>query len=140
MICLTKIFDFSASHRLHRDEWSEAKNLEVFGKCANPNGHGHNYRLHVTVTGTLDPETNMILDASKLSDIVEEFVVHDVDHKNLNIDVTWLQTSIPTCEAIIDAMWNRLEPEIGKVAPNAMLYELRLHETKRIYAVRRRTP
>lgn len=138
MLLLTKIFDFCASHRLYREDWDLQKNLAVFGKCANPNGHGHNYRLHVSVGGNINPETNMILDASLLSAIVEESVINDLDHKNLNLDVPWLNNILPSVEGVIEKIWQRLAPAISAAEPNAELVELRLEETRRIYAIRRK--
>jgi len=112
--------------------------MEVFGKCSNPNGHGHNYTLEVCVAGQLDPQTQMVIDASKLSALVEELVIRDVDHKNLNEDVPWLKDMLPTSESLVEAFWNRLAPAITMAAPKAALTELTLHETKRIWVVKRR--
>ena len=141
MKTLTKIFDFCASHKLWRPEWDLAKNLEVFGKCANPNGHGHNYQLEVSISGEPNPITSMIIDAAKLKRMVDESIIQHLDHKNLNEDVPWLKESIPTVEAIVDAMWNRLDRLVelnSDGAHSIHLQKIQLWETPRIYAVRTR--
>lgn len=138
MISITKSFEFAASHRLHRSDWGESKNLETFGKCANPQGHGHNYILEVSVSGSIDPETGMIIDASKLQKIVEEKILSDLDHKNLDADVTWLKDSITTVENLIDKIWTRLAPEIESHRKGIFLEKLQLRETSRIFVVKTR--
>lgn len=125
---------FSAAHRLHRPDWGEDRNREVFGLCANPNGHGHNYELEVTVEGPIDPETGMILDMKALKSLVQEQVVDHVDHKHLNLDVPFLRGIIPTAENLAVAFWEVLDPRI----PAGRLHELRLQETERNIAVVRR--
>ena len=139
MLAIAKLFDFSASHTLAHPEWSAAKNLEVFGKCSNPNGHGHNYILEVVVSGVPIAETGMLIDTSQLSEIVERVAIHDLDHRNLNIDVAWLRGIMPTSENLVDAIWNRLQPAINNAAPNAELEKLVLWETRKIYAIRERS-
>ncbi len=138
MIAVGKVFEFSASHRLHRAEWSDEKNAQVFGKCANPNGHGHNYKLEVSVHGSLHPETSMIMDAALLSKIVEETIFQQVDHKNLDRDVPWLLGKVSTSENLVQAFWDRLSPVINEISQNtASLYEIRLWETSKIFALKR---
>lgn len=132
MLYLAKKFDFCASHTLYRDEWSPEKNVSVFGKCAN--GHGHNYVLEVAVRGAVNSTTNMILDAGRLRIIVEELILHDLDHKDLNSDVSWLQGIIPTVEAVVNAIWERLAPAIKE--EGCQLARIILHETSTIYAWR----
>ena len=136
MLC--KTFEFAAAHRLYRAEWSLEKNLQVFGKCASPNGHGHNYRLEVRVSGDCDPTTGMVLDAALLESLVEEHVLRDIDHKNIDRDVEWLAGQISTVENIIEAIWKRLEQPLRDHNANMELQELVLWETGRIYALRRR--
>lgn len=138
MICISKTFEFCASHRLARLEWSDEKNTEVFGKCANRNGHGHNYRLVVTVSGPIQPETQMVMDASVLDAIVQEHVIQELDHKHLNSDVPWLREHIPTVEVILDCIWNRLDEPLRLAGKGAHLEQLILHETSRIFATRTR--
>ena len=136
MLTLAKTFEFSASHRLFRPDWSPEKNLEIFGKCANINGHGHNYKLEVSVRGPISSETGMILDARLLHSIVQNRVLADIDHKNLDRDVDWLSGQITSVETIIQGMWDRLAPIIQYEAPPARLARLCLWETSRIFATR----
>lgn len=135
MICIGKTFEFSASHRLSRAQWSQEENNRVFGKCANPNGHGHNYKLEVTVCGTQDGATGMVMDASRLTAIIEETILKEVDHKNLDVDVPWLSGSLTTVENIASAFWTRLAEQLKD--ENVTLYEIKLWETSRIFALRR---
>lgn len=125
MIQITKRVDFSASHRLYNPEWDFDKNEEVFDKCNNPNGHGHNYVLEVTVKGNPDPETGYVYDLKKLKLLLKEKVVSKLDHKHLNKDVDFLQGVIPTVENIAVLIWRILEPEIT----NGELYKIKLNET-----------
>ena len=136
MKSITKTFEFSASHRLYQPAWSEEENLKQFGKCCNPHGHGHNYKLEVMVSGEINPQTGMILDASVLDKIVSEQVIVDLDHKNLNLQVSWLEGKIPSTENLVDEIWDRLFPNITTKAFNGKLHKLRLWETSRIYAER----
>lgn len=123
---VTRGVHFSAAHRLHRSDWSDERNREVFGDCSNPNWHGHNYELLVTVEGEVDPETGYVLDLKRLKEILNERVVADLDHRNLNLDVSWLQNLVPTTENLVVAIWRRLEP----VLPDGLRLErLVLRET-----------
>lgn len=125
MIQITKRVDFSASHRLYNPDWDFDKNEEVFDKCNNPNGHGHNYILEVTIKGNPDPETGYVYDLKKLKLLLKEKVVSKLDHKHLNKDVDFLQGIIPTVENIAVMIWRILEPEIT----NGKLYKIKLNET-----------
>lgn len=125
---VTRRLHFSAAHRLAREEWSPAENRRVFGLCANPNWHGHNYELDVSVEGEIDPETGYVLDLKALKALVDEHVVHDVDHRNLNLDVDWLEGVIPTTENLVVAIWRRLEPRLPE---GVALVRLVLWETPR---------
>ncbi len=109
---VTRRLHFSAAHRLHRPDWSEDRNREVFGDCSNPNWHGHNYELDVTVEGELDPETGYVLDLKKLKRIVQDLVIGDVDHRNLNLDVGWIEEVNPTTENLAVAIWDRIHPHL----------------------------
>jgi len=109
---VTRSLHFSAAHRLHRPDWDEDRNAEVFGDCANPNWHGHNYEMDVTVEGPVDPETGYVLDLKRLKRIVQERVIADLDHRNLNLDVPWLSEVNPTTENLVVAIWDRLAPEL----------------------------
>lgn len=122
---------FSSAHRLHRPDWDEERNREVFGACANPNGHGHNYELEVTVEGPIDPQTGMVVDMKALKTLVNDLVVEAVDHQHLNLDVPFLAGVIPTAENLAVAFWEILEPRI----PAGRLHEVRLQETDRNIAV-----
>ncbi len=131
---LTVKTHFSAAHRLSQPAWDDDKNAQVFGLCANPNGHGHNYELEVTVEGPVNQETGMILDMKALKTLIQEVVLDRVDHKHLNLDVPFLRGIIPTAENLAVAFWEVLDPRI----PAGRLYELRLQETERNIAVVRR--
>jgi 6-pyruvoyltetrahydropterin/6-carboxytetrahydropterin synthase len=103
---------FNAAHRLFREDWSDAKNLEVFGKCSNPNYHGHNYELEVGITGAVDVQTGFLIDLKILKDIIKEEVENPFDHKNLNVEVADFKTLNPTVENIAIVIWNRLRERI----------------------------
>ena len=118
---------FSAAHRLHRADWDEARNVEVFDKCNNPNGHGHTYGLEVTVEGEIDRETGYVMDFGDLRKAIEEGVIHKVDRKHLNHDVAFLAGVNPTAENIAVGIWQQL---VGRVAP-AKLVRITLQETDR---------
>ncbi len=126
MVYLTRRESFSAAHRLWSSELSDAENTHLYGKCANPNGHGHNYVLEVTLRGTPDPRTGMILNLTDLKQIMHEAVIDDVDHKHLNYDVPWLEGCIPTAEVLALKFWERLQ----RILPNGLLYDVTLHETE----------
>ena len=126
MIYLTRRASFSASHRLWSKQLTEAENYAIYEKCANPNGHGHNYLLEVTVRGTPDAQTGMVLNLTELKDALNEQVVQWVDHKHLNYDVPWLEDSIPTTEVLVVKFWERLVSAF----PKGMLYEVKLYETE----------
>lgn len=133
MLYLTRRETFNAAHKLHIAEWSDEKNLEVFGKCSNPNWHGHNYELFVTVAGQPDPQLGFVMDAKKLSVIVKEEIVNDVDHANFNLDVSWFPKDLqPTTENMVLIFWQRIEQRINEAG--ARLYSIRLKETENIYA------
>ncbi|MBF04735.1 MAG: 6-pyruvoyl tetrahydrobiopterin synthase [Flavobacterium sp.] len=118
---------FNAAHRLYRKDWSEEKNNLVFGKCNNPNYHGHNYELIVSVTGAINPETGFVIDVKILSDLIKEHIEDAFDHKNLNLDVPDFENVNPTAENIAVVIWNKLRPYID----NTMEMEVVLYETPR---------
>ena len=131
MIYLTRLEKFNAAHKLYVAEWTEEKNKAVFGKCANANWHGHNYRLEVTVKGKPDPITGFVIDAKKLSVIIKEHVTEKLDHKNLNMDVAFLPKLVqPTTENLVYYIWHELK---DKVSPS-ILHEIKLAETDTISA------
>ena len=125
---VTRRLHFSAAHRLHNPELSDAENARVFGLCNNPNWHGHNYELDVTVEGPVDPATGYVLDLARLRDLAEA-VIRDLDHRNLNVEVAWLEGVIPSTENVVVALWNQLAPRI----PAGRLVRLVLWETPRNY-------
>ncbi len=129
MIYLTRRAEFSASHYYHNPDWSPEENQRVFGKCANPHGHGHNYTLEVTVAGEVDPRTGMVLDLKELKKILEKEVLDLVDHKFLNKEVPVFASKIPTTENIAVEIWHWLSPKLtfGK------LHRIRLYESPDLY-------
>lgn len=126
MIYLTRRETFSASHRLHNPDLSDEENLKIYGKCSNPNGHGHNYILEIVVAGEIDPKTGYVIDLKKLKTIILENVVNKVDHKNLNMDVDFMKGIIPTTENLAIAVWKELK---NKISP-ASLYAVKIKETE----------
>lgn len=118
---------FNSAHRLFRKEWSDEKNLEVFGKCSHPNFHGHNYALEVWVDGEIDPETGFVIDLKELKRIILEFVIERFDHRNLNLDCREFDGINPTTENIAKVVWNilreHLDPKFG--------IEVQLSETEK---------
>lgn len=125
MVYVTRKSHFCASHRLYNPAWSNEQNSEVFGKCNNPNGHGHNYDLEVTVAGNPPADTGMVIDLKELAAIVEREVVDRVDHKNLNLDVDFLRGVIPTAENMAIAFWKLLAPKIT----TGRLHSIKLYES-----------
>jgi 6-pyruvoyltetrahydropterin/6-carboxytetrahydropterin synthase len=133
MIFLTRRATFSASHYYWNESWSAEKNQEVFGRCANRNGHGHNYTLEVTVAGEPDPVTGFVVDLKWLKDVIEEEVLSAWDHRHFNLEVPEFANVIPTSENIAIAAWRRLEPPIY-AAHGARLAAVRVYETPEIFA------
>jgi 6-pyruvoyltetrahydropterin/6-carboxytetrahydropterin synthase len=126
IMTLTRVYEFAASHRLHVPQMSDEENIELFGKCNNAAGHGHNYLLEVTVEGEPDPKTGMMADLSAIDKVVEDLVVDRYDHKHLNVDIPEFQNIAPTSEVIAQEIFRRLD---GKLPAN--LSRIRLHETAR---------
>ena len=118
---------FNAAHRLYNNEWSDARNAAVFGKCANPNYHGHNYELIVSVKGAIHPETGFVMDMKVLKDLIKNEIEEQFDHKNLNEDVEAFKSLNPTAENISVVIWNKLLPKIEK----ELELEITLYETPR---------
>jgi 6-pyruvoyltetrahydropterin/6-carboxytetrahydropterin synthase len=127
IVSVSRKAHFNAAHRLYRKDWSFEKNQAVFGKCNNPNFHGHNYELIVTVTGPIDPETGYVLDVKILADLIKEKVEDRFDHKNLNLDTVDFQNLNPTAENIAVVIWNLLKPNL----PSNLEVEVVLYETPR---------
>jgi 6-pyruvoyltetrahydropterin/6-carboxytetrahydropterin synthase len=136
MISVTRRETFTSGHRLFNPSFSDAKNQQVFGACSNPLGHGHNYVLEVTVAGEPDPATEYVFDLGRLSEIIHRAVLDDVDHRNLNLEVPWMEGRIPTTEALAAAVWDRLDAHL----PAGLLWEVVVRETEKNWATRRRDP
>jgi len=126
MVSVIRRASFSASHRLFNPAWPDEKNARVFGKCNNPNGHGHNYTVEVTVTGDVAPDTGMVIDLKVLADIIEKELIERVDHKHLNLDVDFLKGVIPTAENIVIGFWKILKPAITQ----GTLHSIKLYESE----------
>ena len=118
---------FNAAHRLFNPSWSDEKNTKVFGKCSNPNYHGHNYELIVSIVGDPDPETGYVFDMKELSDLIKEHVVSKFDHKNLNLDTAYFKNLNPTAENIAVVIWRILRQHID----NQFELKIKLYETER---------
>ena len=132
MVFLTRRATFSASHYYWNDAWSAEKNEQVFGRCANRNGHGHNYTLEVTVAGEPDPVTGYVVDLKWLKDVMEREVLSTYDHRHLNLEVPEFAKEVPTTENIAVAVWRRLQPAIDAGA--AKLSRVRVYETPEVFA------
>jgi 6-pyruvoyltetrahydropterin/6-carboxytetrahydropterin synthase len=130
MIYLTRVEHFNAAHKLYNPSWSREKNEEVFGRCANEHWHGHNFELYVTVKGVPDPETGFIFDVKKLGAIVNLHVIDKLDHRNLNMDVDFMQGKMCSIEILVTGIWQQLVPHMPE---GVKLHCLRLVETPRIY-------
>ena len=131
MIYITRREQFNAAHKLFREEWSDEKNLEVFGKCANPNWHGHNYELFVTVKGPVNPETGYVIDLKILKEIIKSHVTDKLDHKNVNLDVDFMRGKMASTEVICIEIFNQLQPYIE--AQGVFLHQVKLVETENNY-------
>ena len=123
-VTISRKAHFNAAHRLYRKDWTFEQNDAVFGKCNNPNFHGHNYELIVSVTGAIDPETGYVIDAKILADIIKDEVEDAFDHKNLNLDVAEFENLNPTAENIVIVIWNKIRKRIeSKFDLEVVLYE-----------------
>jgi 6-pyruvoyltetrahydropterin/6-carboxytetrahydropterin synthase len=131
MMYITRRERFNAAHRLYKPEWDDEKNLHVFGKCANPNWHGHNYVLFVTLKGPVDPELGFVVNLKTVSQLIREFIIEKLDHKNLNIEVDFLKGKIMSTENLSIAIWNELSPHIK--ALGCEIHKIKLEETENNY-------
>jgi 6-pyruvoyltetrahydropterin/6-carboxytetrahydropterin synthase len=132
MIRLTRRYGFCASHRLHSDRLTEEANREVYGKCNNPHGHGHNYSLEITVVGILDRNTGVLMRPGDLDAYVDEYVLRNLDHRHLNDDVAEFSALVPTSENLARVIENRLnEGWSGRFPAGPRLEKVRLQETRR---------
>ena len=126
MVYVTRKGHFCAAHRLYNPAWPDEKNDRVFGKCNNPNGHGHNYTVEVTVAGDPPADTGMVIDLKLLADIIDRELIERVDHKNLNVDVDFMRGTIPTAENIAVGFWRILAPKIT----GGKLFAIKLYESE----------
>ncbi len=131
MVYICRKEHFNAAHKLFNPNWSDEKNAEVFGPCANHNWHGHNFELIVTVKGVPDPDTGFVIDLKKLSTLIRNEVISKVDHKNLNMDVDFMKGKMASTEILAMEFWKILDRPITEIAPNAKLYKITLYETPR---------
>ena len=129
MLYVTRRETFSAAHRLFNPEFSDEENERIYGKCSNPNWHGHNYTLEVIVAGDIDKKTGYVIDLKKLKEIIIENVISKVDHKNLNTETDFMHGIIPTAENIASAIWKQL---VNKI-PKGKLYSVKIYETENNY-------
>ncbi len=118
---------FNAAHRLHNPDWSDEMNQRVFGKCNNPNYHGHNYDLEVKIVGEVDPRTGYVMDMKELKDLINEHILERFDHKNLNLDTEEFKSLNPTAENIAVVIWNILDKQLR----DELQLTIRLYETER---------
>ena len=128
VVYITRRERFNAAHKLWNDKWTEEENLKIFGKCANPNWHGHNYELFVTVKGTPAKDTGYCADLKALSDLINEKVVDKLDHKNLNLDVPFMKGKMTSTENLVIAIWEELEVPVNKLG--CTLHSVKLYETE----------
>ncbi|MFD3393834.1 6-carboxytetrahydropterin synthase [Aquirufa sp. OSTEICH-129V] len=131
MVYVIRKEHFNAAHRLFNPAWSEEKNQEVFGLCANNNWHGHNFELIVTVKGKPNVDTGFVFDLKQLGDIIKKEIIDKVDHKNLNLDVDFMEGKLASCEVLIMEFWKILAPAIKAVSQTAELHKLHLIETNK---------
>jgi 6-pyruvoyltetrahydropterin/6-carboxytetrahydropterin synthase len=131
MVYVIRKEHFNAAHRLFNPAWSDEKNQEVFGPCANNNWHGHNFELIVTVKGMPDPDTGFVYDLKQLGDLIKKEIIDLVDHKNLNLDVPFMKDKLASCEILVMEFWNILAPKIASTSQTAILHKIHLIETNK---------
>ena len=131
MIYITRRERFNAAHRLYRSDYSEKENLEVFGKCSNPNWHGHNYELFVTVKGEINKQTGFLVNLKKLSKIIKEQIIIKLDHKNINLEVEFMKDKLASTENLAVSIWQQLEPNIKSLG--ADLHCVKVTESENNY-------
>ncbi|MHA8066160.1 6-pyruvoyl trahydropterin synthase family protein [Aquirufa sp. ROCK2-A2] len=131
MVYVIRKEHFNAAHRLYNPNWSEEKNEQVFGPCANKNWHGHNFELIVTVKGVPDPDTGFVYDLKELGDLIKKEIIEKVDHKNLNLDVDFMLGKLASCEILVMEFWNILAPRIQESSKTAILHKIHLIETNK---------
>lgn len=129
MVFITRKESFSAAHKLHRADWTQEQNEAVFGKCANENWHGHNYTLSVTVKGEPVGDTGFVVNLIDLSELLKRKVIHQVDHKNLNLDVGFMKNKMASTEILAIAIWNEIDKEISMLG--CTLHCVKIQETEK---------
>lgn len=127
-VFITRRERFCAAHKLAREDWSSQKNEEVFGKCSNPNWHGHNYELWVTVRGLADADTGFVIDYRALSEVIKRLILDPMDHRNINLDVPFMKGKMASTENVAIGIWEQLEPQIKKI--NGALHCVKLQESE----------
>jgi 6-pyruvoyltetrahydropterin/6-carboxytetrahydropterin synthase len=133
MVYVSRKEHFNAAHKLYNPQWTKEKNSEVFGPCANDNWHGHNFELIVTVKGQPDPETGFVVDLKKLSTMIRKEVIDKLDHKNLNVDVAFMEGKLASCENLTIEIWKIISHHLPAITSRGKLHCLRLYETPRNY-------
>lgn len=128
MIYITRRERFNAAHRLFRKDFNDDKNFEVFGKCSNPNWHGHNYELFVTIKGEINPKTGFLVNLTDLKHIIREKITNKLDHKNLNTEVDFLEGKFTSTEVLCISIWEQLEEEVNQLG--AHLHKIKVVETE----------
>lgn len=128
MIFVTRRERFNAAHRMYREEWDEQHNERIFGKCSNPNWHGHNYELFVTIKGEPDPETGMLINLKEVSRVIRTEVIEALDHKNINLEVPFMQNRIASTENLAIAIWEVLEASFKEL--KVKLHAVRISESE----------
>jgi 6-pyruvoyltetrahydropterin/6-carboxytetrahydropterin synthase len=131
MIYITRRERFNAAHRLFKPEYSDEKNLQVFGKCSNPNWHGHNYTLFVTVKGDVNPDTGFLVNLKDLSELIDQHVIEKLDHRNINLEVDFMDGQLASTENLAIGIWNELLNPIA--ALGAQMHSIKLYETENNY-------
>lgn len=128
MMYITRRERFNAAHRLFREDYSDEKNLEIFGKCSNPKWHGHNYELFVTVKGEINPDTGFVINLKTLSELINIIIIEKIDHKNINLEVDFMKGKMASTEVLAKSIFEELEAEISNLG--AQLHCVKLYETE----------
>ncbi|PWJ42028.1 6-pyruvoyl trahydropterin synthase family protein [Sediminitomix flava] len=131
MVQICRKEHFNAAHKLYNPKWTKEENEAFFGPCANENWHGHNFEMTVIVEGEPDPDTGYVMNMKHLGKLVKEHIINKVDHKNLNMDVDFLEGKMTSCETLVMEFWKILAPKIEEIAPNAHLHCIELWETNK---------
>ncbi|MBN2615994.1 MAG: 6-carboxytetrahydropterin synthase [Bacteroidales bacterium] len=131
MIYITRRERFNAAHRLFRPDFSDEKNLEVFGKCSNPNWHGHNYELFVTLKGEMDPDTGFLVNLKALSRLIRQRIIEKIDHKNINLEVDFMKGRMASTENLAVGIWEELEEPVRELG--SQLHSVKVYESENNY-------